>query len=90
MKNGNNRRLFAQIDELSYYGEESEVLFMFGSIFQLNEIYDNQLLPSVKLKSLLAQHPDIAMAYENTGLVYEDKVELEIGIDIYEEGSDNL
>ncbi|CAF1447160.1 unnamed protein product, partial [Rotaria magnacalcarata] len=46
MKNGNNRRLFAQIDELSYYGEESEVLFMFGSIFQLNEIYDNQLLPS--------------------------------------------
>ncbi|CAF2068336.1 unnamed protein product [Rotaria magnacalcarata] len=42
------------------------------------------------LLSLLAQHPDIAMAYENTGLVYEDKVELEIGIDIYEEGSDNL
>ncbi|CAF4888141.1 unnamed protein product, partial [Rotaria socialis] len=38
MKNGKNRRPFAQIDELSYYGEESEVLFMLGSIFRLNEI----------------------------------------------------
>ncbi|CAM4848178.1 unnamed protein product [Rotaria magnacalcarata] len=53
-------------------------------------LYHYNLSLKVKLKSLLAQHPDIAMAYENTGLVYEDKVELEIGIDIYEEGSDNL
>ncbi|CAF3735053.1 unnamed protein product [Rotaria socialis] len=42
MKNDNNRRPFAQIDELSYYGEESEVLFMLGSIFRLNEISHNQ------------------------------------------------
>ncbi|CAF4960035.1 unnamed protein product [Rotaria socialis] len=38
-----NRRPFAQIDELSYYcGEESEVLFMLGSIFRLNEISGDQ------------------------------------------------
>ncbi|CAF2060352.1 unnamed protein product [Rotaria magnacalcarata] len=46
MQNGNNRRPSAQIDELSYYEEESEVLFMLGSIFQLNEIYHNQLSSS--------------------------------------------
>ncbi|CAF5131124.1 unnamed protein product, partial [Rotaria magnacalcarata] len=36
--NENNRRPFAQIDELSYFGEEKEILFMLGSIFRLNEI----------------------------------------------------
>ncbi|CAF0966014.1 unnamed protein product [Rotaria magnacalcarata] len=35
--NDDNRRPFAQIDELSYY-REAEVLFMLGSIFLLNEI----------------------------------------------------
>ncbi|CAF3321461.1 unnamed protein product [Rotaria socialis] len=37
-----NRRPFAQIDELSYYGEESEVLFMLGSIFRLSDISHDQ------------------------------------------------
>ncbi|CAF2119483.1 unnamed protein product [Rotaria magnacalcarata] len=41
-KDKKNRRPFAQIDELSYYGEESEVLFMLGSIFRLNEISHDQ------------------------------------------------
>ncbi|CAF1674772.1 unnamed protein product [Rotaria magnacalcarata] len=42
-KDKKNRRPFAQIDELSYYGEESEVLFMLGSIFRLSEISHDQL-----------------------------------------------
>ncbi|CAF4684438.1 unnamed protein product [Rotaria socialis] len=43
MKNGNNRRPFAQIDEFSYYcGEESEVLFMLGSNFRLNQVSHDQ------------------------------------------------
>ncbi|CAM2698125.1 unnamed protein product [Rotaria socialis] len=36
--NENNRRPFAQVDKLSYFGEEEEILFMLGSIFRLNEI----------------------------------------------------
>ncbi|CAM4946155.1 unnamed protein product [Rotaria socialis] len=51
MKNGKNRRPFAQIDELSYYGEESEVLFMLGSIFRLNEISHNQSSSSSSLSA---------------------------------------
>ncbi|CAM4835114.1 unnamed protein product [Rotaria magnacalcarata] len=43
MKNGNNRRPFAQIDELSYYCEEEpEVFFMLGCIFRLSEISHDQ------------------------------------------------
>ncbi|CAF3227128.1 unnamed protein product [Rotaria socialis] len=41
LANGENRQSFAQIDEFSYYGQEAEVLLMLGSIFRLNEIYDD-------------------------------------------------
>ncbi|CAF4578079.1 unnamed protein product, partial [Rotaria socialis] len=52
MMNGKNRRPFAQIDELSYYGgEESEVLFMLGSIFRLNEIISHNQSSSLLLSA---------------------------------------
>ncbi|CAF2098724.1 unnamed protein product [Rotaria magnacalcarata] len=54
MKNGNNRRPFTQIDELSYYGEESEVLFMLGSIFQLNEISHDQSSSSLSADATMS------------------------------------
>ncbi|CAF3417116.1 unnamed protein product, partial [Rotaria socialis] len=54
MMNGKNRRPFAQIDELSYYGEESEVLFMLGSIFRLNEIISHDQSSSSSSSLLLS------------------------------------
>ncbi|CAF4680736.1 unnamed protein product, partial [Rotaria socialis] len=54
MKNGKNRRPFAQIDELSYYGEESEVLFMLGSIFRLNEIISHNQSSSLSVDGTMS------------------------------------
>ncbi|CAF1298559.1 unnamed protein product, partial [Rotaria magnacalcarata] len=53
-KDKKNRRPFAQIDELSYYGEESEVLFMLGSIFRLSEISHDQSSSSLSANATMS------------------------------------
>ncbi|CAF3353355.1 unnamed protein product [Rotaria socialis] len=46
----NNRRPFAQIDGLSYYGGgEREILFMVGSIFRLEHTSEDKLVADVKI-----------------------------------------
>ncbi|CAF1393080.1 unnamed protein product [Rotaria magnacalcarata] len=47
--NGDNRRPFAQIDELSYYGDEAEILFMVGSIFRLGSIRQDDSLGDMRI-----------------------------------------
>ncbi|CAF3388694.1 unnamed protein product [Rotaria socialis] len=47
--NGDNRRPFAQIDEFSYYGDETEILFMVGSIFRLESIRQDDPFGDMKI-----------------------------------------
>ncbi|CAM4959035.1 unnamed protein product [Rotaria socialis] len=68
-KTKKNRLPFAQIDELSYYGEgESEVLFMLGSIFRLNEIisHDQSSSSSSSSSLLLSADPTTSIIIRMT------------------------
>ena len=48
--------------------------------------YYNRAL-AIKLKSLPAEHPDVAMTYKNMGLVYEVKDELEQALPLLQKAS---
>ncbi|CAF3830460.1 unnamed protein product [Rotaria magnacalcarata] len=66
-----NRRLFAQIDELSYYDDEAEILFTVDSIFRLKDISeDESLFRCENMIHVPAEHPDLSASYNNIGSIH--------------------
>ncbi|CAF2122828.1 unnamed protein product [Rotaria magnacalcarata] len=64
-----NRRSFAQTGELSYYRDEVEILFMFGSIFRLEEIrrdesFDDARICVIRMKLCGDDNNDLKELYD--------------------------